>query len=227
VTKRKSQDKLSPLSFCDKDCRSDYFTGENNPNWNGGQSSVYYGKNWEEQRMKAIERDDYTCQVCGETEELLQVHHLTPFKEFDNYEQANKIENLETLCATCHGKIEMGPIVDRIISAAEEVHNHLGSGHTESTYHSALEKELSNRHIPFVSEGTIPIFYKGSPVGKRRPDIFVEFEDGSVVVELKAGSRAGEEQLIDYQDILENDDNFDIKNGLLIRFNDELEIVRA
>jgi GxxExxY protein len=117
--------------------------------------------------------------------------------------------------------------IERIIESAEEVHEHLGVGHTESTYHSALERELSNQHIPFVSEGTIPIFYKGSPVGRRRPDMFVETDDGTIIVELKAGSKTGEEQLLDYQSILEDDSNFNITGGILIRFNDELEYVKS
>lgn len=117
--------------------------------------------------------------------------------------------------------------VEQIISSANEVHDILGEGHTEATYHRALERELSERGVSFSSEGTIPIFYKGTPVGKRRPDMFVEAEDETIIVELKAGSGAGEEQLLDYQDILGDDSNFDIAEGVLIRFNEELEIVRS
>jgi len=227
VIKKKSQDELSTLSFCDRDCKFDYFSGENNPNWSGGNSSIYYGKNWEEQRAKVIDRDNQKCQICGEDKELLHVHHIKPFKDFENYKKANELANLKTLCASCHATLEHGPIIDRIIESAEEVHKILGKGHSESTYHSALERELSNRQIPFASEGTIPITYKGTPVGKRRPDMFVSDDDGQIVVELKAGSRAGEAQLIDYQNILEDDANFDIKNGLLIRFNDDVEVLRS
>lgn len=115
--------------------------------------------------------------------------------------------------------------VDELIAAAEEIHDILGTGHSEATYHRAMERELSERGIDFASEGTIPIFYKGTPIGKRRPDMFVD--GGTIVVELKAGSRAGEDQLIDYQNILEDDDNFNIQNGLLIRFNDDVEVLRS
>ncbi len=121
----------------------------------------------------------------------------------------------------------MNPVTDEIIASAEEVHEILGVGHSETTYHRAMERELSERGIPFSSEGTIPIFYKGSPVGRRRPDLFVESDDGTVIVELKAGSRAGEDQLLDYQAILGDDSNFDIAGGVLIRFNDDLEIIRS
>lgn len=118
-------------------------------------------------------------------------------------------------------------IVDRIIASAEEVHDTLGVGHTESTYHRAMEREFSERGIPFSSEGTIPIFYKGSPVGRRRPDMFVETDDGTIIVELKAGSKSGEGQLLDYQNILGDDSNFDITGGVLVRFNEEVEVVTS
>lgn len=112
-----------------------------------------------------------------------------------------------------------------IVSSAEEVHESLGVGHTESVYHRALEREFSERGIPFSSEGTIPIFYKGAPVGRRRPDMFVDRDDGTIIVELKSGSNSGEEQLLDYQHILGDDNNFDIAGGVLLRFNDELEVL--
>lgn len=118
-------------------------------------------------------------------------------------------------------------IRDRIVESAEEVHEELGVGHTESTYHRAMEREFSERGIPFTSEGTIPIFYKGNPVGRRRPDMFVEGEDGTIIVELKAGSNSGEAQLLDYQDILGDDSNFNIVGGILVRFNDDVEVVKS
>lgn len=222
-----SQDELSPLTFCDRDCKFDYFSGERNPNWNGGSGTRYYGKDWEEQRKKAIERDNYTCQICGDKESLLHVHHRNPFNDFDDHTEANELSNLKTLCAKCHGELECGPTIDRVISAAEEVHKHLGEGHTESTYHSALGNELSNRQISFTSEGTIPILYKGNPVGKRRPDIFITDSDETIVVELKAGSDRGESQMLNYVDILEGDKNFDISGGLLLQFNDDLSVTKS
>lgn len=117
-------------------------------------------------------------------------------------------------------------MTNNVLEAAEEVHKSLGPGFTESVYHSALQVELSKRGIEHSSETTIPIMYDGHPVGRRRPDLIVS-EDEKTVVELKAGSKSGENQLLQYQDILEDDDNFDIQNGILIRFNDELEIIRS
>lgn len=115
--------------------------------------------------------------------------------------------------------------IERLQKSAEEVYAELGGKHTEATYHRALERELSHRGVGFTSEGTIPIFYRGVPVGKRRPDMFVDGDDGTIVVELKAGSTRGEEQLLSYSDILSDDSNFDISHSVLIRFNDDVEFV--
>lgn len=117
--------------------------------------------------------------------------------------------------------------MDNIIEAVHEVHSILGAGHSESTYHSAMERELSLRGIPFSSENTIPIFYKGHPIGRRHPDLFVDTEDGTVAVELKAGNSYGEDQLTGYLTLLGDDDNVDVVGGLLLRFNDTLEVVRS
>lgn len=107
---------------------------------------------------------------------------------------------------------------------AQEVHDQLGPGFTESIYHTALERELSDAGIGFHSEGTIPVMYKGAPVGRRRPDLFVITEYGTIIIELKAGSSSGSEQLEQYVGMAVEDNNLgDIVGSAVIRFNDSLE----
>lgn len=67
-----------------------------------------YGPNWEVQRQRALERDRYTCQVCGASGQgrSLHVHHKTPFRMFDSFIQANLLENLVSLCPECHRRVE-------------------------------------------------------------------------------------------------------------------------
>ena len=114
---------------------------------------------------------------------------------------------------------------NQLKEAAEAVHEELGSGFSESIYHRALERELSEQGVAFHSEGTIPVMYKGAPVGRRRPDLFIVADDGTVtIVELKAGSTSGEAQLDQYLDIVDADSNFGkIAGGALIQFNSSLE----
>jgi GxxExxY protein len=115
-------------------------------------------------------------------------------------------------------------MMDKLSKCATEVHERLGPGFTESVYHSALERELSEQGIPFHSEATIPVMYRGAPVGRRRPDLFVVTDYGLVVVELKAGSSSGSDQLEQYLGLTTDDDNLgQIVGGALIKFNNVLE----
>ena len=67
-----------------------------------------YGPGWSKIRDRARARDKYTCQVCGAVETTRQhdVHHKTPFRAFPSFIEANRLENLITLCHSCHRKVE-------------------------------------------------------------------------------------------------------------------------
>lgn len=81
--------------------------GPLNPRWNGGKV-YYYGPSWNSQRNAARKRDNYTCQYCGITEDILgkqlDVHHIRKFRLFGlpQHEQANHLDNLISLCPQCH-----------------------------------------------------------------------------------------------------------------------------
>ena len=109
--------------FCDGECRNAWLReehcGENHPWWKGGVSDYYYGPNWEEQREKCLERDNYRCQDCGVSNEdatiALNAHHIVPFREFDERERANRVENLVSLCLSCHGRWEGIPVRPKLL----------------------------------------------------------------------------------------------------------------
>jgi DEAD/DEAH box helicase domain-containing protein len=67
-----------------------------------------YGKDWERIRQAIRRRDKFICQSCGkvETTQEFHVHHRIPFRQFTRPEEANRFENLVTLCPTCHMKAE-------------------------------------------------------------------------------------------------------------------------
>jgi len=110
--------------------------------------------------------------------------------------------------------------MEKIIDAVDEISNELGPGFSESIYHRALERELSERGIPFHSEGTISVMYKGAPVGRRRPDLFIVRDGGVIILELKA-SGSGRNQLEQYIDLVSVDDNFgELLGGAVVNFGD-------
>lgn len=68
-----------------------------------------YGSEWNTIRKKVLRRDGNHCQVCGAAggEQPLHVHHIQPFKSFTSRETANQLQNLITLCSSCHRKAEI------------------------------------------------------------------------------------------------------------------------
>lgn len=59
---------------------------------------------WQKKRLEVFERDLFTCQLCGDKETELQVHHRTyvPGKEPWDYDNSNFI----TYCKCCHAVVE-------------------------------------------------------------------------------------------------------------------------
>jgi len=68
-----------------------------------------YGPNWNKVRQIVRERDLFTCQMCGalEIDRPHHVHHKIPLRSFASLDQANTLENLVTLCPSCHRKAEL------------------------------------------------------------------------------------------------------------------------
>lgn len=85
---------------------------ENNPMWKGGHNPDAYGPNWREQSREARRRDGWICQRCGwfgYRNQRLHVHHIRPLREFDgDWQKANELPNLVTLCIRCHILVENG-----------------------------------------------------------------------------------------------------------------------
>lgn len=74
-----------------------------------------YGPDWKRIRERVRARDGYKCQVCGTPETTRQhdVHHKIPFRSFVRagtlelaQKEANRLENLVTLCPSCHKQTE-------------------------------------------------------------------------------------------------------------------------
>lgn len=101
-------------SWLSEDRTGEAWVGEDNPAWSGGQERHrFYGPNWEEQREAALERDGYECLLCDSGDDL-NVHHKTPIRNFDRsmdgwHRRANALDNLVTLCRSCHMKVHGNP----------------------------------------------------------------------------------------------------------------------
>ncbi len=77
-----------------------------------------------------------------------------------------------------------GPLTDRVIGLAIEVHRHTGPGLLESVYELCLCRELRDAGITFARQVAIPIVYKGARVGDGfKADITVAHE---LILEIKS-----------------------------------------
>ena len=63
---------------------------------------------WRDARWEALQRDNWTCQECGKDlgAGTAQVHHKRPNRGYESSEEANRLENLKSLCPNCHIEIE-------------------------------------------------------------------------------------------------------------------------
>jgi 5-methylcytosine-specific restriction endonuclease McrA len=115
------------LTECDIRIRDQYPTGESHPLWKGGYTP--YGSGWNSKKRKRVrELDNYQCMDCGITQAdhqseydcKLHVHHLIKAKDIDDAEERNAVDNLVTLCMSCHRKWEqmseagIKPEIDRL-----------------------------------------------------------------------------------------------------------------
>lgn len=73
-------------------------------NYRGGRIKKY-GPDWSVIAEKVRLRDGYTCRDCGTRQRRpkLDVHHLIPLRSFGgDYETANHLDNLISVCKRCH-----------------------------------------------------------------------------------------------------------------------------
>ncbi len=92
--------------FCSTDCWYAYWRKhpEAHSSFKGGRYP-YYGPDWAHQARLSRERDAHTCQDCGlrQFNPRLDVHHLKSRHSFNgDHLAANALDNLVTLCKSCH-----------------------------------------------------------------------------------------------------------------------------
>jgi GxxExxY protein len=113
-----------------------------------------------------------------------------------------------------HGKMFFEDETYKIRGAVFEVYKELGSGFLEAVYQECLERELSARGIPFISQPELSITYKGETLNQKYKPDFICYE--SIILELKTVKELLPEhraQLINYLKVTGK------PLGLLINFN--------
>ena len=117
--------------------------------------------------------------------------------------------------------LKHGLITDRILKVFYEVYNELGHGFLESMYHRSLVLALKSVGLNVSSRVSIPVWFRGTRVGRFEADILVE---GCVLLELKAArmlDSSHRAQLLNYLRATE------IEVGLLLNFGEKPEFKRV
>lgn len=78
-----------------------------NPNVSGKEYQDGGQKDFYNVKSAVLNRDNYTCQICGEKDTRLEVHHI----QFRSKGGSNRMDNLVTLCRDCHKQIHSGGLV--------------------------------------------------------------------------------------------------------------------
>ncbi len=124
------------------------------------------GPDWERQRNLARERDGHRCRHCGVSERpdrAHDVHHIEPFQTFgyrrgknEAYKEANRIENLVTLCRSCHRRVEVDRMVRGALGALAYVVRHIAPLYLMTS--SRDIGVLSEIRSSFTGQPTITIY---------------------------------------------------------------------
>ena len=95
----------APL-WCSRKCMDINRMGDKTPNWQGGKTSeaklIRNSSAYSVWRRHVFQRDDYTCQACGQRGGRLQADHELPFSIYPALRL--EILNGQTLCTSCHAK---------------------------------------------------------------------------------------------------------------------------
>ena len=65
-------------------------------------SNLLKDPRWQRERLKAMERDNFTCQLCFRRDRTLNVHHKRYIPGLAPWEYP--LDELITLCEDCHEK---------------------------------------------------------------------------------------------------------------------------
>ena len=112
-----------------------------------------------------------------------------------------------------HEKIIFKDECYQIQGAIFEVYREMGCGFLEAVYQECLEKEFSQRKIPFIAQNELNLTYKGTPLKQKYKPDFICYRQ--IIVELKAVKGIAPEhkaQVINYLKAT------GIKLGLLVNF---------
>ena len=106
--------------------------------------SNYRHPKWQKKRLEVLQRDDFTCQKCGDAETELHVHHRTYHRGRKVWE--TPIDDLVTLCKPCHKAVEQAVREARESVTGGEAKAHEGLDDMRLAMVEGFKKALAHHH---------------------------------------------------------------------------------
>ena len=106
---------------------------------------------WQRKRLEILERDNFTCTLCGDTETTLHIHH----EKYGKFAWSVNNKYLKTRCSHCH--------------SLEEYYKKIHPGYTEKIIKVSKRDSFNNRLILYV--------YRTSINGHNLLDIFSVYKN--------------------------------------------------
>ena len=94
---------------------------------------------WQKKRLLIFERDNWTCQLCSDTDSTLVVHHRLYLPNMEPWDYPD--EFLVTLCESCHA-LEGESMSGAIQSLSDEIRKKLYSDDVYRIAHGMRELKL-------------------------------------------------------------------------------------
>lgn len=98
--------KDNQTNYCSTSCANKHKLGSASHNWKGGLTKISdclrKRANYKLWKKNVFKRDNYTCQMCGNINNL-HAHHIDKVKDFP--EKITLLSNGITLCKDCHNSV--------------------------------------------------------------------------------------------------------------------------
>lgn len=140
------------------------------------------------------------------------MHRLDANGDYADYTDGTQMNEQE--------KYPLKELTEKIIGAAYEVHNTLGSGFVEKVYENALSEELREHGLSVEQQKPVSVIYKGKSVGEFIADMIVEQKVLVEVKSVKMLTKDFDSKLIHYLKAT------GIEVGLLINFGESVQVHR-
>jgi 5-methylcytosine-specific restriction endonuclease McrA len=123
------------------------FTGERSMATRKSYAEQLKHPNWQRKRLEVLQAADFQCELCGDKETTLHVHHKRYVKGREVWEY--EARELQCLCEACHAEHhELHGLLEEVLASADYFDPYrtvlaLAVGYMEACY--AIDVELSKR----------------------------------------------------------------------------------